>query len=93
MSTDLPVSVILLPSCHELWNGEEFGPSWDGEGPNPRGRAAMVKRADPTMTMLGGPSPTGACDDIISATQVYIGAVCASDAQKAAYRALTKATS
>jgi polysaccharide biosynthesis protein PslG len=65
------LSVYLLAGL-ELWNEENIKSFWGDETPNPKVYAAMVKaayplikRADPTMTVvLGGLSPGGAYDDV-----------------------------
>jgi hypothetical protein len=69
---DHPTLSVYLPAALELWNEENLKLSWGGEAPNPKVYAAMlkaayplIKRADPTMTVvLGGLSPAGAYDDV-----------------------------
>lgn len=61
-----------LPAGIELWNEENLALSWGGKVPDPALYTAMVKaayplikKADPTMTVLvGGLSPAGGYDDV-----------------------------
>jgi polysaccharide biosynthesis protein PslG len=69
---DHPALPIYLPAGLELWNEENIDPFWGGKNPNPKAYAAMVKaayplikKADPTMTVvLGGLAPAGGYDDV-----------------------------